>query len=151
MKNLYIGIDPDVEESGFAIWNKTEKQFEVITALPLGKLLDAIITKRAGIALVVVEAGWLNTGNRHLYRKKITKPVKDPLAFAAKTGENTGRNHQRGMDIVELLEWLEIPYKLQQPSSRNIWKDSEPNFKKITGVRGGNPEKRDAAMLVFQI
>ena len=33
----------------------------------------------------------------------------------------------------------------------NTWKDDEKMFQKITGTKGGNSEKRDAAMLVFKM
>ena len=142
MKNLCIGIDPDVNKSGVAEWVKSEKMFGQITDMKLPELMDYLFVNRKCILLVVVEAGFLNKGNRHTFKGQ-------SIAAAAKTGENVGRNHQRGMDIVEILEWMRIPYRLQKPSTKNSWKDSEVTFQKITGVKGGNPEKRDAAMLVY--
>ena len=139
---LYIGIDPDVTKSGFAVWHKPLQRFSSIETLSLSEMLDKLHSLRDNIALVVVEAGFLNRGNRHTFKGQ-------SVAAAAKTGENVGRNHQRGMDIVEILEWMRIPYRLQKPSTKNSWKDSEVTFQKITGVKGGNPEKRDAAMLVY--
>lgn len=139
---LYIGIDPDVDKSGFAVWHKPMQKFSSIETLTLPEMLDKLHSLRDNIALVVVEAGFLNKGNRHTFKGQ-------SVAAAAKTGENVGRNHQRGMDIVEILEWMRIPYRLQKPSAKNSWKDSEATFQKMTGVKGGNPEKRDAAMLVF--
>ena len=144
MKNLCIGIDPDVNKSGVAEWVKSEKMFGQITDMKLPELMDYLFVNRKCILLVVVEAGFLNKGNRHIFKGQ-------SVAAAAKTGENVGRNHQRGMDIVEILEWMRIPYRLQKPSTKNSWKDSEATFQKMTGVKGGNPEKRDAAMLVFGI
>ena len=141
---LYIGIDPDVTKSGFAVWHKPLQRFSSIETLSLSEMLDKLHSLRDNIALVVVEAGFLNRGNRHTFKGQ-------SVAAAAKTGENVGRNHQRGMDIVEILEWMRIPYRLQKPSTKNSWKDREATFQKITGVKGGNPEKRDAAMLVFGI
>ena len=139
---LYIGIDPDVTKSGFAVWHKPLQRFSSIETLSLSEMLDKLHSLRDNIALVVVEAGFLNRGNRHTFKGQ-------SVAAAAKTGENVGRNHQRGMDIVEILEWMQIPYRLQKPSTKNSWKDSEATFQKMTGVKGGNPEKRDAAMLVY--
>ena len=139
---LYIGIDPDVTKSGFAVWHKPLKRFPSIEALTLPEMLDELHSLRDNIAIVVVEAGFLNKGNRHTFKGQ-------SVAAAAKTGENVGRNHQRGMDIVEILEWMKIPYRLQKPSTKNSWKNDEKIFQKMTGVKGGNPEKRDAAMLVF--
>ena len=141
---LYIGIDPDVTKSGFAVWHKPLKKFSSIETLTLPEMLDKLHSLRYSIALVVVEAGFLNKGNRHTFKGQ-------SIAAAAKTGENVGRNHQRGMDIVEILEWMQVPYRLQKPSTKNNWKDSEATFQKITDTKGGNPEKRDAAMLVFGI
>ena len=139
---LCVGIDPDVTKSGFAVWHKPLKKFSSIETLTLPEMLDKLHSLRDNIAFVVVEAGFLNKGNRHTFKGQ-------SVAAAAKTGENVGRNHQRGMDIVEILEWMRIPYRLQKPSTKNSWKDSEATFQKMTGVKGGNPEKRDAAMLVY--
>ena len=139
---LYIGIDTDVTKSGFAVWHKPLQKFSSIEALTLPEMLDKLHLLRDNIAIVVVEAGFLNKGNRHTFKGQ-------SVAAAAKTGENVGRNHQRGMDIVEILEWMRIPYRLQKPSTKNSWKNDEKIFQKMTGVKGGNPEKRDAAMLVY--
>ena len=140
---LCIGIDPDVTKSGFAVWHKPLKRFSSIEALTLPEMLDKLHSLRDNIALVVVEAGYLNKGNRHTFKGQ-------SVAAAEKTGENVGRNHQRGMDIVEILEWMKIPYRLQKPITPNKWKDDAAYFKTITGWRGKtNPEKRDAAMLVY--
>lgn len=112
---LYIGIDPDVDKSGFAVWHKPMQKFCSIETLTLPEMLDKLHSLRDNIALVVVEAGFLNKGNRHTFKGQ-------SVAAAAKTGENVGRNHQRGMDIVEILEWMRIPYRLQKPSTKNSWK-----------------------------
>jgi len=140
--HLYIGIDPDVDKSGFAVWNKPAQKFESIEALGLAEIMSFFQVMKISIEIVVIEAGYLNKGNRHTFKGQT-------VAAAAKTGENVGRNHQRGMDIVEILEWMRIPYRLQKPSTKNSWKNDEKIFQKMTGVKGGNPEKRDAAMLVY--
>jgi hypothetical protein len=143
-KTLYIGIDPDVEKSGFAIWNKKLQCFHLIESVTLAKMVEVLQGLKPKIALVVIEAGFLNKGNRHTNTRQ-------SIAAAAKTGENVGRNHQRALDIIELVEWIGIPYRLKKPTSKNSWKNDESMFQKITGTKGGNPEKRDAAMLVFKM
>jgi len=143
--HLYIGIDPDVDKSGFAVWNKPAQKFESIEALGLAEIMSFFQVMKISIEIVVIEAGYLNKGNRHTFKGQT-------VAAAAKTGENVGRNHQRGMDIVEILEWMKIPYRLQKPITPNKWKDDAAYFKTITGWHGKtNPEKRDAAMLVYGI
>jgi hypothetical protein len=146
---LYIGIDPDVTKSGFAVWHKPLQKFSSIEALTLPEMLDKLHLLRDNIALVVVEAGWLNASNWHLAVLPKSVKIRNPAKRAAELGVDQGRNHQRGMDIVEILEWMRIPYRLQKPSTKNSWKNDEKIFQKMTGVKGGNPEKRDAAMLVF--
>lgn len=141
--HLYIGIDPDVDKSGFAVWNKPAQKFESIEALGLAEIMSFFQVMKISIEIVVIEAGYMNKGNRHTFKGQ-------SVAAAAKTGENVGRNHQRGMDIVEILEWMKIPYRLQKPITPNKWKDDAAYFKTITGWHGKtNPEKRDAAMLVY--
>ena len=141
--HLYIGIDPDVDKSGFAVWNKPAQKFESIEALGLAEIMSFSQVMKISIEIVVIEAGYMNKGNRHTFKGQT-------VAAAAKTGENVGRNHQRGMDIVEILEWMRIPYRLQKPITPNKWKDDAVYFKTITGWHGKtNPEKRDAAMLVY--
>ena len=140
---LYIGIDPDVDKSGFVIWDKEKKALLDVDSATLPEMMTRLLRMKGRIALVIVEAGYLNKGNRHTFKGQ-------SVAAAAKTGENVGRNHQRGMDIVEILEWMRIPYRLQKPITPNKWKDDAAYFKTITGWHGKtNPEKRDAAMLVY--
>lgn len=141
MKRI-IGIDPDVDKSGFAIWLPEQKCFEQITTLTFYEILEYFSINAETIAYVIVEAGWLNKGNRHIHAKTTPR-------VAAKTGENTGRNFQRGIDIAEAAAFCKIPCRLAKPTIKNSWKNSEEIFQKMTGVKGGNPEKRDAAMLVF--
>lgn len=140
---LYIGIDPDVDKSGFVIWDKEKKALLDVDSATLPEMMTRLLRMKGRIALVIVEAGYMNKGNRHTFKGQT-------VAAAAKTGENVGRNHQRGMDIVEILEWMKIPYRLQKPITPNKWKDDAAYFKTITGWHGKtNPEKRDAAMLVY--
>jgi len=140
--NIIIGIDPDVDKSGFAVWLPSEQIFDEINALTLGEIINYINLNRGRINLVVIEAGWLNKGNRHINEKTTPR-------IAAKTGENVGRNFQRGIDLAEIMEFFKIPCRLVKPTATNSWKTDEKMFQKITGTKGGNPEKRDAAMLVF--
>lgn len=137
-----IGIDPDVDKSGFAVWLPKEQKFEGIEAMTLFEILEYFSINAESILHIRLEAGWLHDGNRHIHSKTTPK-------VAAKTGENVGRNFQRGIDIAESAAFFHIPCMLIAPSSRNSWKNDEKMFQKITGTKGGNPEKRDAAMLVF--
>ena len=141
-KTKIIGIDPDVDKSGFAVWLPEIQRFELITSASLLDIMEYFSCYHETVLGVVVEAGWLNKGNRHIHAKTTPR-------IAAKTGENVGRNFQRGIDLVEIMEFFKIPCRLVKPTATNSWKNDEKMFQKITGTKGGNPEKRDAAMLVF--
>lgn len=148
---LYIGIDPDVEKFGFAVWHRPLQKFASVESLTLVDLMKKLDDLRDNIALVVVEAGWLNKSNWHLSYVPKKAKIRNPLKYAAEAGEKTGRNQQRGMDIVEILEFMRIPYRLQRPMKPNTWKNDADMFKKMTGwEKRTNPESRDAAMLIYK-
>ena len=151
--NRYIiGIDPDVDKSGYALIDMATKQVTVGTAtLPV--LLETIgIVQANAIAnhqplTVFVEAGWLNLNTCHL-------SFRDSKAMAAAKGKAVGRNHQRGMDICELLTYGGISV-IQVPPLRKIWKgkDRKITHEELTAIVGKikhtNQEGRDAALLAW--
>lgn len=148
--DVVIGIDPDVELSGVARVD-VAKGTAWTDTLPLPLLLDYV----AGVALdsaltvvVVVEASWTSSHNWHV------RPCGGARA-AAKTGYHVGRNHQTGMDIVELLRHRGISVVEKQPLVK-IWKgkDGKITHEEITAICGwdrkrSNQEERDALLLAW--
>lgn len=148
--DIVIGIDPDVEMSGVARVD-VAKGTAWADTLPLPLLLDYV----AGVALdsavtvvVVVEASWASSHNWHV------RPCGGARA-AAKTGYNVGRNHQTGMDIVELLRHRGISVVEKQPLVK-IWsgKDGKITHDEMTSICGwgrtrSNQEERDALLLAW--
>ncbi len=148
--DVVIGIDPDVELSGVArvdVANGTAWT----DPLPLPLLLDYVASVALDSALtvvVVVEASWTSSHNWHV------RPCGGARA-AAKTGYNVGRNHQTGMDIVELLRHRGISVVEKQPLVK-IWKgkDGKITHDEITAICGwdrkrSNQEERDALLLAW--
>lgn len=135
---LFIGIDPDVDKNGVGI-NYNGKMS--LCNLAFFKLFDKLIElkKEDAVVLVVVEGGWLNKNNWHT-QKKLS------AAANAKIGEKTGRNHETGRKIVEMLEYLDIKHVVTRPSKTKI---SAQVFKMMTGIKSrSNQEQRDAYMLI---
>lgn len=138
-----IGIDPDVDKSGYClIFGERFKQFKIqaLKNLEMFGLFEEIKSDYQALKdnndfLVCLEAGWLNAvSNYHGAKSK---------AIAAKIGKNVGENHCIGKTIEKFLIKENIPYKLIKPNSRK-W-DSETFFK-ITKFAGRtNSEQRDAA------
>ena len=148
-----IGIDPDVERSGYAMLDMATRQMKVDTAtLPV--LLDTIGVMHATAVAngkhltVFVEAGWLVQSNWHL-------GFRDSKASAAAKGRSVGRNHQRGMDICELLTYNGISV-VQVPPLRKVWggkdlKITHDELVEVVGqqVKHTNQEGRDAALIAW--
>lgn len=138
----YIGIDPDKDKNGVALYRTTSCKLELLANLTFFDLLDYLKELKASgeSVCVVIEAGWLNQGNWH------TK-ASDSARKAAKIGKWVGGNHEVGKKIIEMCEYLKIPHRTVIPTRRKV--DAE-TFKQITKWPGRtNQEQRDAALLVF--
>lgn len=136
-----IGIDPDREKSGFAVFNTQQNILEINSHsfFELFKLLEA---KKESISLIRIEAGWLNKKSNFHNRPGQSKEVGEKIA------NSVGANAETGKKICEMCEYLEIPYETVKPlGTKSI--DSKL-FKKITGyTKRTNQDQRDAAMLVW--
>lgn len=147
-----IGIDPDTERSGYALIDMETKKVNIETvALPaLIDMVDSIQSSALATdkrLTVYVEAGWLNLNNWHL-------GFRDTKAMAAAKGKAVGRNHQRGMDICELLTYRGISV-VQVPPLKKVWrgKDRKITHEELAAIVGPikhtNQEGRDAALLAW--
>ena len=139
---IEIGVDPDVDRNGVAIWDKRCHSFSFVGNMRIFELLDKIqeISDSGEPLLVVIEAGWMiNKSNFH-GRKGQSKSVGEKIA------KSVGANHQVGKVVEEYCCVNNINYKLIKPQG----KKNAAEFKRITGWQGRtNSEMRDAAMLVF--
>ena len=152
MADYIIGIDPDVDKNGYAFLDMDTRKVNVDTAtLPV--LLDMVdVIQSTALATdkrltVFVEAGWLIQSNWHL-------TFRDSKQSAAAKGRSAGRNHQRGMDIVEMLQYKGISV-VQVPPLQKVWrgKDRKITHEELTAIVGEvkhtNQEGRDAALLAW--
>ncbi len=138
---LFIGIDPDIEKSGFCEYY-SKSCFE-LKNLSFFKLFDELNYLKDCENLkieVFIEAGWLNKSNWH-------KVNNGSAAINANIGLRTGANHEAGRKIVEMCEYLGLKNYLIKPTKSKV--DAE-TFKAITKYQGRtNQEQRDSAMLVW--
>ena len=152
----YIAIDPDVDKSGVAEFNIPARRMEAAT-LCFADLMDYLQHIRRNFAdkgekvLVIVEAGWMNASNWHTGRVR-------SIAAAAKTGQNTGRNHEVARKIAEMSRHYGIETKEVKPL-RKCWKGKDGKITHaeleslleasgITPLTGRtNQELRDAVLL----
>lgn len=147
IKQIYIGIDPDIDKSGVAIWHRQSEKLELLTY----KFFDLFtflqnLTQPESI-MVVIEAGWLNRKSN--FRQGYVKNgvfVRFSKAKGESMAHDVGRNAETGKKIVEMCEFLGLDYKLYKPTQK---KTSPDQFHRITGQSVKNQEKIDAAMMVI--
>lgn len=144
-----IGIDPDTIKSGAATITQSG---EVVSLLTLGfaELVDYVakFQELHPDLSVVVEGGWLNHNNWHISRNSTP-------AQAAKIGNASGRNHQTGILIVEMLQHRGIKVDVIKPLrkcwhgvDRKITHEELADFTKMPQKRT-NQEQRDALLLAW--
>jgi hypothetical protein len=143
---ILIGIDPDIEKSGMALWNTDNKQLSLFN-LSFFELFDFF--KQNTVDKVIIEAGWLNektNWHKGYYNKSKNQFMQNSVAVNERISKHTGANHEIGKKIAEMCTYLNIKYELVVPKSSKI---KTEYFQKITGIKKSNQEQRDAAMLVF--
>ena len=149
--DIILAIDPDVEQSGVARLDVTQRKSWADT-LPFPMLIEYIRqvyrTNLGKSIAVVVEASWHKTHNWHLNRR-------DTLGIAARKGYDEGRNHEAGRKIIEMLNYYGIEVIEKEPL-RKIWKgpDGKITHTEITAITGwekkrSNQEERDAMLLAW--
>lgn len=167
MYDIIIGLDPDSAKDGVAILRTATRQVEVYettfghTLGILQKYCTHCLATQTTL-MVYIEGGWLNKGNYHLH------PGCGPRKAAA-IGVDQGRNHQRGIDIVEYCEYNRIPHTVIRPLAKtsgsfHLWsgKDGKITQREIEGFMGRlrtrdslgrecaiNQEGRDAALIAW--
>jgi len=136
-----IGIDPDREKSGIAVFSLKTKSMEIYS-YSFFQLFDVIRAASETISLIRIEAGWLNKKSNFHNKPGQSKEVGERIA------NDVGANAESGRKIAEMCEYLNIPYELVKPlGTKSI---DSTLFKKITGYKKRtNQDQRDAAMLVW--
>lgn len=144
MNRILIGIDPDIDKNGVAYKEGDYTELHNLKFFELFEFLENVLKdkNKTQELLVVIEAGWQNKSNWHIKKK-------GSAALNAKIGNNTGRNHETGRKIVEMVEYLEITHKLVKPTTSKL---NAKLFKKITSIeKRTNQEVRDAMMLIYNM
>lgn len=140
--HIFIGIDPDVDKSGFAYWDTRDPGAFYVDTKRFWELHQYFMDNadKHGVMLVRVEAGWLNAKSNFHHRPGQTKAIGERIA------KNVGANHEVGRKIAEMCEHMGIEYQLVRPGKSKVQPEY---FEKITRIKTRNQEKIDAGMLVF--
>lgn len=155
-KGLVIGIDPDVDKSGVAVFNKHTGE-KTLTTMGFWDLVEFLNENWLDIRIVVIEAGFLNTKSNFRDAQQVAtalnsnNPIEN-LRKQKRVGENisvkVGRNHQVGILLVSYCERFRIPHTAIQPTSHKI--TSTKLFFQMYGIKTAKSEqeKRDAFHII---
>ena len=147
-----VGIDPDKNESGLAVWDYQQKKFIRHEALYFWALQQACFEYGQSETVFFVEAGWLNEGQNEYQATTLPKDFATwnrlrREAYKFKRGTDVGINFGAGWAITHVLRangYTVNHYCPQTPK----W-DHELQVK-ITGVRAHvNQDVRDAIRAVW--
>lgn len=139
---FHIGIDPDIKESGFALWEGEEKWMIFVKTMPFFDVIDYLGDMDKSIAQVHIESSWLIKTTQWAYNGK-AKGISDLIS------KKVGQNRQIGLLFEEYCKRLRIDYILHKPSTTKI---SVKTFRNLTKFEGNvTQDSIDAAMLVFGI
>lgn len=139
---ILIGIDPDVDFTGFAVWDTQSKQFEKLDKLRFFDTCKTLSMLQPD--KVIIEAGWLNKkSNYHGIKGNYSPQAKKVIGERIAT--KVGSNHQVGKLFAEYCTINDIPFELKIPKQSKITKE---NFNKMFNTKLKNQDIIDAAMLV---
>ena len=155
MTTVYIGIDPDVEKSGFAVLDRTAQSLTFCgslsfyeTLLHLRMIAQQYAQDRSRV-LVVIEDSDISV-NWHY------NPHDKPGVIAAK-GRSVGMCHATIRHLREICENIGLTVRMQPPL-RKVWHgpDGKITHEEASYFMKGlpkrtNQEARDAALLCYDV
>lgn len=142
MKNkISIGVDPDVDKSGFSLINGEHYELQTLSFFDIFKRFkELILLHGTKYITVYIECGFLNKSNWH-------KKVNQSASANAKIGERTGANFEVAKKLCEMCEYLGLKYIQVRPTRSKM---DAKTFKAITKItKRTNQEERDSFMLIF--
>lgn len=151
-----IGIDPDLEKSGYAVWSKKDRKIVEYGSYSLPELIELKVKpliEKYGVEDIKfhVEAGWLNAKSNF----RLTN-VKSELSD--KVAKDVGQNQGTGKQIVEYLKFFGCNVSIVKPTRKGGDKKGSAytsvgkrNFEKNYGFKVGqvNDEERDAIAICY--
>ena len=107
-RRFVVGIDPDKNESGFAVYDRQEKKWQTYKALYFDALRTACLALPKEETEIYVEAGWENDGMNDYQPKSWPSdfnswPLARKLAYVFQRGCDVGTNFGAGWAITHSL------------------------------------------------
>ena len=142
--DIFIGIDPDVEKSGVAVFDRKTKKIE-LSNLKFFAVFDFLIFLKTVAKkedpelkiLIIIEKGELN---KAIFKAKTAQNK----SVSAKIGVNVGKNFETTNKLIEMAEYLGIKYEIFIPNKFTP-KFNSSYAKNVYGIiERTNQDMRDA-------
>lgn len=158
MKPRYVvGIDPDIDKSGFALLDVQQRTFTMVQALTISeaiKTLDALAASDTPPLVVIEDSD--SSVNWHVNKIMTTgQPLKNKLHTAAAIGRSAGLCHAIIRVLREYAESVGLKVRMQKPL-RKCWRGKDGKITQIeaaqfmTGLpKRCNQECRDSALIAW--
>jgi hypothetical protein len=132
-----VGIDPDSERHGFAVY-KNGKLIVCATATNI-EIFNDHLPELLAVGMVVFSIENVMQ-NEFVYarNRQASKAAESRVAMSI------GRCQQAQLELMRCLDHARVPYVLHAPQAGN-WKDKKALFEKITGWTGRSNEDSRAA------
>ena len=144
MSNFIVGVDPDTDKHGVALY--ADGQLVEMSNLNLMQLRDYLETLklRGSVAVSIEDIVSVSAIYNGRFKQGDTQAVKSMKA------QNVGMCKHSQVEVERMCEYLEIKVIKQRPSS--VWKDAKnKQFKLVTGwSKRSNDDQRSAAYMGFQ-
>jgi hypothetical protein len=139
---IVIGIDPDTEKHGVAVY--TNGRLGDLQKFSLVEIFDHIIVKErtkvqddSELIFSIEDV----CANNFVYSRNMTKNNKVNMSIA----RNVGACQQAQTELMRMLEHFNIKYVLHKPQSGN-WAKDKTKFERVTGWdKKSNEDTRSAA------
>lgn len=151
----YIGIDPDLTNTGIAIWDSEEKKIQKYYSNSFWGLVKDILAGENKNITYVIEAGYLNKKSNY----HINHHTRDNVFVRETIAKKVGENHAVAKILVELFNEYKLTFIERKPLHKQGMKregswtvNGRTLFKKITGIESKiNDDCRDAVLLVLNL
>ena len=147
---IYIGIDPDTEKSGMAIFSEGITSLHNFGYMKLFESLQNLAKHKDKYSItVVIEKGELNKAIFTASKPRFK--VKNITAYSAKRGADIGRNFEATNIIEKFCIYLNLDYEFFVPNKATPKFNNnfvQSNFD--VNVKRTNEEQRDALRCIMK-
>jgi len=142
MKKLIIGVDPDVDGKGFAIYEDgVLKELDTISLIELTYIIESNISYWHSLCIELhIEDVNGNKSSSFNHNSRQSKQVQNKIS------ESVGRCKQMQIEVEKIAEHFDIKIVRHKVSKK--WKDAagKKEFERVTGWKGrSNEDTRSAA------